>query len=130
MTATRYLSGGPHGRIISAAGNNWLLGNWDGAVNQYYAEGWVNGPYGYSNNNWNIHTGTRNGNNYKIYNGVNLIASNIGGGKGPYNLGIFYHLYPNEVTNGQCGFVIMYDRELSESEIATNYNVLKDRFGL
>jgi len=130
ITSTKYLEGGPAERIVSATGNNWLLGNWGGSINQYYAGGWVNGPYGYSNNNWNIHAGTRNGNNYKLYNAANLIVSNIGGHYGPINLGVFNHQYGNETSYGQCGFVLLYNRELTQEEIATNYNVLKGRFGL
>jgi hypothetical protein len=131
MTSTKYLEGGPAGRIVSATGNNWLLGNWVGQTNIYYAEGWVNQNGNY-NTNWNIYTGTRSATTgiCTEYNGLNLLAENIGGSAGPINLGVFNHMYANETSYGQCGFVLLYNCVLTQEEIATNYNVLKGRFGL
>lgn len=134
MTATKYMPGGVNGyqgRIISATNNNWLLGNYQGSINQYYAEGWVSNPYSPDNTDWNIYTGTKNGYNlYNLYNGITLIDSNYNGTQGPNGLGIFKHLYSNEVSYGQCGFVLVYNRELSGSEILQNYEGYKSRYGL
>lgn len=134
MTATRYMPGGVdgyQGRVISAYYNNWLLGNWNGNINQYYAEGWIYNPGEPDNTDWNIYTGTRNNSNvYNFYNGSNLIASNSNGLQGPNGLGIFKHEFSNEVSYAQCGFVLVYDRELSADEIAQNYEAYKSRYGL
>jgi len=134
MTATKYMPGGVYGyqgRVVSAYYNNWLLGNWDGNINQYYAEGWVYNPSSPDNTDWNIYTGTRNGSNlYNFYNGITLIESNYNGSQGPNGLGIFKHEYEGEVSYAQCGFVLVYDRALSDAEIAQNYNGYKSRYGL
>jgi hypothetical protein len=131
MTATIYLPGSPPGRIVSATGNNWLLGNWNGNIDQYYAEGWISNPPAVGNTSWNIYTGTRNGANfYSFYNGSTLIDSNFNGNSGPANLSIFNSQYPGETSYSQCGFILVYDRVLSPEEITINYNAYAARFGL
>jgi hypothetical protein len=134
MTATKYMPGGVNGyqgRIVSAYYNNWLLGNWDGNINQYYAQGWISNPDAKDNIDWNIYTGTRNGANYyTFYNGITLVDANFNGSQGPNGLGIFQHAYQDEVCYGQCGFVLVYDRVLTSTEITQNYNAYKSRYGL
>jgi len=131
MTATIYLPGTAPGRIVSATGNNWLLGNWNGNFNQYYAEGWISNPAAPGNTSWNIYTGTRNGANfYTFYNGTTLVDSNYNGSQGPVDLSIFTSQYPGETSYSQCGFLLVYNRVLSPEEVTTNYNAYAARFGL
>ena len=93
--------GTPPGRIVSATGNNWLLGNWNGNFNQYYAEGWVSHPDATGNTSWNIYTGTRNGANfYSFYNGSTLVDSNYNGSEGPIDLSIFTSQYSIYIASG------------------------------
>lgn len=133
MIATKYMPGGVggtdlQGRVLTGINNNWLLGNWFGHVNQYYASGWVYGPDEKDNVDWNIYTGTRSQSNiFSIYNGKTMLASNSDGFTGPNRLGIFHY---GEPSYAQCGFLLVYDRLLSDLEIEQNYNVYKSRYGL
>lgn len=128
--AARY-SGATKGRIISCISNNWLLGHWSNGVNGHYAEGWVFTPTT-TDTNWRIYasTGNSSSDNWKFYiNGV-LIADNSNGSQGPNGIQINGVAGANELTDGQCAFVMAYNRVLSSDEIVQNYSALKSRFGI
>lgn len=132
MGAARY-SGGSNGRIISSINNNWLLGHWSNSVANHYAEGWVTGVgAGGSDQNWRIYaaTGDSSSDNWKFYiNGI-LNADNSGGSQGPNGIQIGGFAGAYEPTDGQCGFVLAYNRILSADEILQNYNAVRSRFDL
>ncbi len=136
MTATRYtgLGNNNRGRMVNARNNNWLLGQWSNAVNKYYAQGWVSGSSsGGSDNDWRIYAGVGSVTNdqYSLYTNAILQAGpSTGGSQGPN--GLRFGVYQNfsEVTNGQCGFILAYNRVLSQLEITQNYNYFKGRYGL
>lgn len=136
MTATRYtgLGNNNRGRMVNARDNNWLLGQWSGAINKYYAVGWVSASSsGGGDTSWRIYAGTGNLNSdqYALYtNGVLQAGPNTGGSQGPS--GLRFGVYTNfgEVTDGQCGFILAYNRVLSDAEIVQNYNFFKSRYGL
>lgn len=129
--AARYTSG-THGRIISALNNNWLLGHWSAFTDDHYAEGWVYSPTSDSSSNWFIYaaTGDTGADNWKFYiNGVKK-AENNGGSQGPNTIQINGVGGTSEPSDGQCAFVMAYNRVLSDSEVLQNYNTLRGRFGL
>jgi hypothetical protein len=130
--SARY-NGSTKGRIISATGNNWLLGHWSNSVANHYAEGWVTSVgAGGSDQTWRIYAATGNSStdNWKFYiNGI-LNADNNGGSQGPNGIQIGGVFGTSEHSDGQCGFVIAYNRVLNNLEILENYNALKSRYGL
>ena len=129
MGSARY-TGGSNQRIITAIGNNWLLGHWGGTVGNHYAEGWVTGAgAGGTDYNWRIYSSTGNSvsDNWQFYiNGV-LSAENTAGAAGPNILGIGS---TSEHSNGQCGFLMAYNRVLTRDEILQNFNALRGRYGI
>jgi hypothetical protein len=138
--ASRY-NGATRARMINAYGNNWLLGHWSNGVANYYALGWVSSAVssqGGSDTLWRIYTGTGNigGASYSFYvNNILTNGPNSGGTAGPNGItigriGTGYQPSGGEDSTGDFSFLLMYNRVLSATEIAQNYNALKSRFGL
>lgn len=134
MSAAR-LTGPAYRRIIGGVNNNWLLGTWNGAYNKFYSDGWVtnstNSPP--ITTEWRIYTGIGDtvAASYSFYTNMTLIAGPNGGGThGPNGIELGGDGQYNETSNGEVGFLLMYNRVLNLSEIQQNYNVLKWRFGL
>jgi hypothetical protein len=135
MAAARYASTGSYtGRIISALNNNWLLGHWGSTTQNYYAEGWVSAvSAGALDTNWRIYAGTGDivGDSYTIYvNGTVTAGPNTGGSQGPNNFALGSTLGTGEFSSGYVGFLLVYNRVLTATEVTQNYNVLKGRYGL
>jgi hypothetical protein len=128
--ASRY-SGGTRGRMITAISNNWLMGHWGNSVANYYAEGWVSAVgAGGSDTTWRIYAATGNTatDTWALYiNGV-LNVSNTGGSAGPNGLQV--PQASGEQSIGECGFILAYNRVLSDAEIQQNFNALRGRFGI
>lgn len=129
--AARY-NGASKGRIISSINNNWLLGHWSGYTDNHYAEGWVRYVVTDTSSNWFIYAGTGNssGDNWKFYINGTKTADNNAGSQGPNGIQIGGYAGANEQTDGQCGFVLAYNRVLNDQEILQNYNAFRTRFGL
>lgn len=134
IAATRYTGVGPNGRIvtssISTGGNNWLMGNWGGQVNKYYADGWISNPYGdTADTSWFIWAATGNigTDTWELYRNGSIIYSNNGGSAGPYGLTVGGS---GESSNAQVGFVFAYNRVLTSAEILQHYNIHRGRFGI
>lgn len=136
ITATRYAAASPRGRMLNGRSNNWLLGNWSGTTENYYAEGWVSAvSAGTADTTWRILAGTGHitGDVYSMYiNGTNNILNNTGGSQGPYGITVGVNGYSptTELSLGRCSFVMAYNRVLSATEINQNFNALRGRFGI
>ena len=133
MGASRY-TGATRGRIISQINNNWLLGHWSNSTENYYANGWVTAAAqtGTSDTVWRIQAGTGDsvGDLWKNYvNGV-LVNSNANGTAGPNGIQLGGNGGANELTDGQVGFLLVYNRVLTDAEIQQNFNALRGRFGI
>lgn len=131
MGAARY-SGGLRGRMITGINNNWLMGHWAAGTENYYAEGWVSSPNptGSNDTNWRIlaATGNTSTDNWQVFvNGI-LTHSNTGGSQGPN--GIQVPQAGGEQSIGECGFILAYNRVLTDGEIKQNFNALRGRYGL
>jgi hypothetical protein len=130
MGASRY-SGATRGRMITGISNNWLMGHWSNSVANYFAEGWVSGVgVGGSDTVWRIYAATGNTatDTWALYiNGV-LNVSNNGGSAGPNGLQV--PQAGGEQSIGECGFILAYNRVLSDAEILQNFNALRGRFGI
>ena len=130
------LTGGSNQRIITGASNNYLLGTWQGYVNEYFSEGWVSPTYNtIADTNWRVYAGTVDtvADNYKLYTNGVLQMSNTNGSQGPYGINIntgFYQAPTTEKSNCAISFLAVYNRVLSATEILQNYNTTKGRFGL
>ena len=134
MGAARY-NGATRGRMINSALNNWLLGHWSNSVASYYAEGWVSAAgAGGSDTLWRIYTGIGNigGDSYSFYvNNVLTNGPNNGGSAGPNGITVGnVGIGGNEYSTGDFSFVLVYNRILSDQEIAQNYNATRGRFDL
>ena len=97
--------------------------------NKNPSTGLTSGP-GFTLNSWNNIVATSDGTVNKLY----LNSTNIGSTNG----GIFDNTsgdirisgYGGYMVNGRCSILRMYNRALTNSEIAQNYNATKTRFGL
>ena len=133
MVGSRYTS--ISGRLLTAYGNNWLLGHWQGSINKYYAQGWISSStIGGGDTDWRIYTGTGDisGDSYSLYSNNSSLYSNNGGSEGPDGImfGRYEHPSDNEYGAGYLSFVLVYNRVLTTTEMTQNYNVFKDRLGL
>ena len=127
-----------HGRFLNAD-NNWLFGTYGGGPGTPAAESmyaWYNNSFvidsGSYDTNWHMMTGIRHSatsasvyidNIYK----TGSLASNAGFTGLYVNKGSFV---PNEATQGELGVLIVYNRELSPTEINEIYNNYSYKYGL
>lgn len=123
------------GRTFSGRNNNWLMGQWNGSTENYYAEGWVSGvASGASDTNWRIYAATGNiaSDSYSLYtNGVLTAGPSTGGSQGPNGLGIgCYFPGLNEFSNSQIGILLIYNTVLTEAQIIQNFNAYRGRYGI
>lgn len=128
--ATRYTQNANGQRLMQGRSNNWLLGHWVAYTENYFAEGWVspvgNGP---SDTKWRIYAATGRG-TYSLYvNGVFQLSS-TNGQFGPNGLCFGRGVSFPEPSDGQCAFVMLYNRVLSAGEIAAQTNVMRRRLGI
>ena len=133
MGSSRYNGAGPYyGRMINGWNNNWLMGHWSGSVNSYYSVGWVNSASGGADTTWRIYhaTGNPSGNSYQFYINDALIISGGDGTSGPNGIAIGGVGATAEYSNGDCGIVAAYNRVLSITEVAQNFNALRGRYGI
>lgn len=132
IAATRYV-GSPTGRIISGYANNWLLGHHSASVSEYYPMGWVRNTTT-NDTNWRIYTGTGNiGLDQYSYweNGEKLVTNSASGSAGPNGISVGRSAPSNtEHSNAQIGYLALYNRVLSDTEIKDAYNSLRRRYGL
>jgi hypothetical protein len=119
--------------MLSGLSNNWLLGYWGGAKNQYYCEGW-NTASGtpVSDTNPYVWCGITQGGSLvsKAYNNGTLFASSTGGVTAPNGLSLNGHLSSSEFSDGDLAEVIVYNSALSDSDrqkvetyLAYKYNI-------
>jgi hypothetical protein len=136
ITATRYAAASPRGRMLNGRSNNWLLGNWNGTTENYYAEGWVSAiNTGTADTNWRILAGTGQiaGDAYSMYvNGTNTVSNSTGGSAGPngFVIGMTGYDLSTELTLGRCSFVLAYNRVLTSVEISQVFQAYRGRFGI
>lgn len=133
MGAARYLSTSGNGRIYSnyAGSVNWVL-SWNGNPEYYYSNGWV-AQQGSPDTNWRIQvTSNSGGSNGKWK--INDISQSVNFNTfaAPYgiSLGNEYSTGFSEHSNCEIGFLLMYNKQLSDAEMTQNFNAYKSRYGL
>jgi hypothetical protein len=119
-------------RIVSGLSNNWLLGHWGNSVANYYCEGWITASgAGGSDTNWRVYAGTGViGGTYKFYINGTLNASSAAGTQGPNNFSIGAHGPSSEYSDGNVAFLLVYNRELTSTEIFKTYQNFRRRLGV
>jgi hypothetical protein len=133
MGASRY-SGATRGRIISSVNNNWVLGHLTSSTENYYAEGWVTSASltGTNDTVWRIQTATGDsvGDAWKNYVNGDLKSSNANGSAGPNGIQLGGYSSTVQPSDGQVGFLLVYNRVLTDAEIQQNFNALRSRYAL
>jgi hypothetical protein len=128
------------GRIISGKNNNWLLGQWDSYMRQYYCQGWVTG-YGSSPGTSTVDdlethiwcgTGDISGNAYRFRDdNVEYTTNTASGSQGPNGFVLGKYAPSNsEYATGTITVLLVYNRVLTDAEIDQNFNAQKNRFGV
>lgn len=131
VTFTRKTVAGDNGRILTAYGNNWLLGHHDNTYGDYYAEGWVNNisdPI--SDTTWRMYTGTGNISTdvWQLYINGTLTTSNDQGSQGPWGWNINNQY--SQHSQSQIAMVACWNRVLTSTEISQIFYNYRNRFGI
>jgi hypothetical protein len=122
-------------RIISGLSNNWLIGSWNNANENYFSEGWVS-PVGNGGKDtkWRIYaaTGNTTTDNYVMWVNGEKRFENGGGSAGPNGFGLGRYAPANtEYTEqGEVSFLLAWNRVLTDAEIFRVTSFFKSRFGL
>ena len=126
------------GRLISGKNNNWLLGQWNAYMRQYYSQGWVTGygssPQTPTADDLQTHiwcgTGDISADTYKFRDdNVEYTTNTTAGSQGPngFSLGR-YAPGGSEYATGTITVLLVYNRVLTDAEINQNFNAQKNRF--
>jgi hypothetical protein len=126
----RYSSSTPAERILTGIYNNWLLGTWQGWVNQYYAEGWVQyAGYG-ADTTWRTYMGDWSGSGTDQANfyssGASIVANSTAANAGPWGLG----MNSSEPSNSEIAEVLVYNKVLSTTERRLIHTYLTNKWAL
>jgi len=129
VVATRYRGQVSNGRIVSSPNNNYLLGTWGGNTDSYYAEGWVHFPVRGFDTNWHIYgtTGSSVTDLWTFYRDGVRLTINREGSQGPNQIRIGANLF-NEPADGHIGTILIYNRILSDTEMAQTMAALRGRY--
>jgi hypothetical protein len=133
-----------HGRLISAKGNNWLMGTYGGhgAVPTEYQRAYYDGTFVIQDTaydtQWRVYTAVwQNSSSASFFvNGVKVaqstVASQYGFNVPSINNGQFQGgvAGANENTQADYGDIILYNRVLTSAEITEVYNGIKSKYGL
>ena len=135
--ASRYVSTvSVSGRVFSGLNNNWLLGHWSNSTVKHYANGWITDAGGseQTDTNWRIYTslGNYSSDQWTFYVNGNIdTGPNNGGANGPNGFSLGRYAPNNtEYSNSHVGFLMAYNRVLTDAEVKQNYNALKGRYEL
>lgn len=126
-------SGATRERVIASNANNWVLGHVSSTTTNYYAEGWIisGGP---NDTNWRFYAGTADtvADSYGYYeNGNSFVTQNAGGTAGPNGIHINgYGAVGTQRSDGELGFLSVYNRVLTSSEINQIYAAIRGRYGI
>jgi hypothetical protein len=121
---------------------NYILGNASDSnpdlQTGFWAPGWIltENEYTLTPNNWYYIVGTYDGYTLKLYVNNTLVESTSGLVFTPQssNAGIYlmsrWDSTPNELWDGYLSTVAIYDKALSASQITSDWDINKGRFGL
>lgn len=128
------MNGTTKARVLSA-GNNWVLGFWNGYGNIFYADGWVADSYSLpADDNWQLYAGSGSGSESVLYRDGETIARNANGLSGPN--GLQFNGWNgqdwgnNEGSDCDIAEVMVYRRVLSDEERKLAEDYLRARYGV
>ena len=125
------------GRLISGRLNNWLLGQWNSYMRQYFSQGWVTGIGAgdsavYDDLETHIWCGTGDisADIYKFRDdNVEYTTNTTSGSQGPNGFSLGRYAPTNiEYAVGTITVLLVYNRVLTDAEIDQNFNAQKNRF--
>lgn len=120
-------------RVLSAMTNNWLLGYWSGAKNQAFYEEWVS-PKGSpkTDNLPHVFSGIvrGQGRDSEVWADGAMVAINQNGITGPNGLAINTGQYSKEVSDCQVAEIIVFNRDISQSEREKVEAHLMEKWGI
>ena len=125
------------GRLISGRLNNWLLGQWDNKMRQYFSQGWVTGIGAgdsavYDDLETHIWCGTGDisADIYKFRDdNVEYTTNTTSGSQGPNGFSLGRYAPTNsEYAVGTITVLLVYNRVLTDAEIDQNFNAQRSRF--
>jgi hypothetical protein len=126
------------GRLIAGRLNNWLLGQWNTYMRQYFSAGWVTGfgasPSTGTTDDLQTHiwcgTGDISGNAYRFRDdNVEYTTTTTSGTAGPNGFSLGRYAPGNsEYATGTITVLLVYNRVLTDAEIDQNFNAQKSRF--
>ena len=126
------------GRLIAGRLNNWLLGQWDSYMRQYFSNGWVTGygasPSTSTTDDLQTHiwcgTGDISADTYRFRDdNVEYTTNTTGGAAGPNGFSLGRYAPSNsEYAVGTITVLLVYNRVLTDAEINQNFNAQKTRF--
>jgi len=120
---TKY-NGGNNERIFtSPSGTNWLSGHWAGLAGVAYHEGWVGPTTNYHGSNWVMSTDQKS-----LYRSNAVLRGTGGGGVSTTTLGINNGWFGGEYSAWACAETIVYNRELTGTEINTIESYLTAKY--
>lgn len=120
-------TGPSRGRVMTSIYNNWLLGWWNGSMDQAHFDGWVSPVAGTpSDTNAYVYSATGTGNNSFFYRNGTLLYNNNGGVSGPNGISI----NGNESSDADVAEIFAFnvslaenDREIIENSTGSYYGV-------
>lgn len=105
--------------------SNWLSGFWGGLSGQAFHEGWLtNAGTNYYGDSWVVSSDT-----YQTYHSNGVSRTNSGGGSRSLS-SLAINRYFNEYSDFMVADVIIFDTQLSLSQIETIENYLFDIYGV
>lgn len=121
------LEGTQNQRLITAVGNNWLLGYHSPGLNQMYAEGWVANQNLAANTATHFYAANGSGELTNFYDGDTLIASNAGGIQGPNGIDLG-GAFGGQFSKGDVSELLIYNSVLSAGDFAAVMDYLQARY--
>lgn len=126
-------SGATRERVIASNANNWVLGHVSSTTTNYYAEGWVYGLAGPNDTNWRFYAGTADtvADSYGYYENGAFMVQSPSGTAGPNGIHINgYGAVGTQRSDGELGFLAVYNRVLSGSEINQMFSAIRGRYSI
>lgn len=132
MYVARMKAGGQKKRALCSTTVNWLLGYWNGNMDSYYANGFVNQGSA-ADNNLHLYVGRQTGSISTIWRDGTQIASNGSGVAAPGKIQVGGYGASGGATEWSNFYFyefIAYNRDLSDSEVTAKMDNLKTKWGI
>lgn len=128
----REIGGGHNARMLQGAlsGENWLLGAWNGYLNEAYYNGWVANSATSVDTSWRIYEGAVDGTQGYFYSNGSLLAANTGGMAAPLGLGLNDYTCCDEPTDMQVAELLAYPTPLAEKERKKVECYIANKYGI